>query len=80
MTLGGKGDADEEIAEYHEALRLNPNNDLAHFDLAIALGRKGDVDGEIAEYREALRLNLDDDLAHNNPEPFRFCLRLSLSG
>ena len=52
-----KGDLDGAIAEYREALRLNPNDDEAHFNLGVALGKKGDWDGAIAEYREALRLN-----------------------
>jgi tetratricopeptide (TPR) repeat protein len=52
-----KGDWDGAIVEEREALRLNPNNELAHYDLGHALGDKGDWDGEIAEEREALRLN-----------------------
>ena len=32
-----------------EALRLNPNNDMAHVNLGVALGNKGDWDGAIAE-------------------------------
>ncbi|MHB8652452.1 MAG: tetratricopeptide repeat protein [Terriglobia bacterium] len=55
--LAFKGDWDRAIAEYHEALRLNPGNDSAHNNLGVALGVKGDLDGAIAEYREALRLN-----------------------
>ncbi len=54
------------LAAAREALRLNPNNDLAHDNLGVALGSKGDWDGAIAEYREALRLNPNNDTAHNN--------------
>lgn len=56
-ALDDKGDWDGAIAEYREALRLNPNYDTVHNNLGIALGHKGDTDGAIAEYREALRLN-----------------------
>ena len=40
------------IAEERAALRLNPDNELAHLSLGAALGRKGDVNGEITEYQE----------------------------
>ena len=44
-----KGDMDGAIAEYREALRLNPNNDMAHYNLGLALEHKGDWDGAMAE-------------------------------
>ena len=55
---------DEAIAEFRLALRLNPDDDMAHFNLGIAFVTKGDVDAPIAEYREALRLNPSNDQAH----------------
>ena len=66
VALAKKGDWDGAIAEYREALRLNPDNDIAHANLGAALGNKGDWDGAIAEYREALRLNPNNDGAHAN--------------
>ena len=57
---------DDAAAAAREALRLNPNNDMAHNNLGIALGSKGDWDGAIAEEREALRLNPNNDMAHVN--------------
>jgi tetratricopeptide (TPR) repeat protein len=56
---------EEAILQFREVIRLYPNNDVAHANLAFALAQKGDVDGEIAEYREALRLNPNLALAHN---------------
>ena len=50
VALGRKGDWDGAIAEYHEALRLNPNNSLGALYLGLALGTEGDLDGEITEY------------------------------
>jgi tetratricopeptide (TPR) repeat protein len=64
LALGSTGDWDGMINEEREALRLNPNNDLAHADLGFALGNKGDMDGKIAEEREALRLNPNLAEAH----------------
>jgi tetratricopeptide (TPR) repeat protein len=66
VALENKGDWDGAIAEYREAIRLNPNSDLAHTHLGFALWEKGDWDGAMAEYREVLRLNPHDDAAHNN--------------
>ncbi len=54
---GGKGDVQGAIAEYREALRLNPNDRDAHYALGNALLKKDDLDGAIAEYREALRID-----------------------
>src|SRR5208282_1592848 len=59
-------DLDGQIAEYREALRLNPNNDVLHANLGNALGKKGDWDGQVAEEREALRLNPNNADAHYN--------------
>jgi Flp pilus assembly protein TadD len=64
MALGHKGDRDGAIAEYREALRLNPNNDVAHFflgeahnKLGVALEQKGDRQGALEEYRAAHMLD-----------------------
>jgi Flp pilus assembly protein TadD len=35
-ALRNKGDLDGAIAELREALRLNPNNDLAHNNLGVS--------------------------------------------
>src|SRR5262249_52400309 len=48
---------DDTIAELRDAIRLRPDSDKAHHDLANALLAKGDLDGAIASFREALRLN-----------------------
>ena len=50
------------IAEYHEAVRLNPNDADAHTNLGLMLGIKNDWDGVITEEGEALRLNPGDAL------------------
>jgi Flp pilus assembly protein TadD len=57
---------DGAIAEERQALRLNPNNDLAHSNLGGVLGGKGDWDGAIVELREAVRLDPKNHLAHYN--------------
>ena len=64
LALEKKGDLDGAIAEYHEALRLDPKNELGHTDLGGALEKKGDIDGAVAEYRVALRLNPNNAVTH----------------
>jgi len=56
FALNEKHDVDGAIAEYREALRLNPGFAAAHNNLGSAYRDKHDVDGAIAEFREALRL------------------------
>ncbi len=57
----------EAVAEYREALRLNPDYAEAHYNLGNVLsqmpGRLGEA---VAAYREALRLNPNSALMHGN--------------
>src|ERR1044071_4191644 len=52
-ALLDKAELDGAIAEFREALRLNPTSELAHIGIGIAFRRKGDTDTAIAEYRIA---------------------------
>src|SRR5262249_37408816 len=60
----GSGRLDEAIAEYREAIRLNPNFAEAHINLGRALRYKGLLDEAIAEYREAIQINPNSAGAH----------------
>ena len=66
VTLGDKGDLDGAIAEYREALRLEPSFFFAHNNLGNDLAAKGDLDAAIAELRKAVLLNPKLPDAHNN--------------
>jgi Flp pilus assembly protein TadD len=51
-----------EIAEYRQALRLNPNDAGAHYLLGYALERKRNSQEALQQYRAAYQLNpLDSD-------------------
>ncbi len=54
------------VAACREAIRMKPDDALAHLNLGYALGNSGDVRGAIAEYREAIRLKPDYAEAHSN--------------
>ena len=48
---------DQAIADYTEAIRLNPKDSLAYCGRGLAYGKKVDIDKSIADYTEAIRLN-----------------------
>jgi Flp pilus assembly protein TadD len=48
------------IAEYRNAIQIDPSNSAAHVGLGLALAKKGDSEGAIAELRKALQLNRAD--------------------
>ena len=64
--LNLKGQTDEAIGEFREALRLHPDFPNAHNSLGIALGEKGQTAGAIDQFNEAIRLKPDDAAARYN--------------
>ena len=72
-ALDGKGQTDEAINQYQEAIRLKPDFADAHYNLGNVLGRKGQLDEAISQYQEAIRLKPDFAEANNN---FGFALGL----
>jgi tetratricopeptide (TPR) repeat protein len=51
------GDLDGALADYAEAIRLNPDDPFAYNNRANTRRDKGDLDGAIADYTEALRVD-----------------------
>src|SRR6516225_4005720 len=52
-----KGDLDRAIADYNEAIRLDPKDAKAYNNRGIASRAKADLDRAIADYNEAIRLD-----------------------
>lgn len=48
---------DGAIAEYRDAVRLNPKNGDPHYNLGVVLEKKRDLEGALNEYRAAYSLN-----------------------
>jgi tetratricopeptide (TPR) repeat protein len=66
VALAVKGDFDEAIQHYAEAVRLRPQAESAYLSLADALVKTRRFAEAIQQYEEALRLNPGDAGAHNN--------------
>jgi predicted aspartyl protease len=56
-AFGINGQYDKAIADFDEAIRLNPQDALIYANRGRARYRKGDNDQAIADYGEAIRLN-----------------------
>ena len=52
-----KNENDKAIAEYNEAIRLDPNNAVAYVDRGIAWKAKNEQDKAIADFTEAIRID-----------------------
>ena len=65
MAWHHKGEFDKAIADYTQAIRLDPENDVLYFNRALAWGRKESFKNAIADFNEAIRLDSDDNLAYN---------------
>jgi tetratricopeptide (TPR) repeat protein len=63
-----KGDYDRAIADYDEAIRLDPKYALGYnyYNRGNAYNRKGDYDRAIADYDQAIRLYPKHAKAYNN--------------
>src|SRR5262252_7929501 len=56
LAYRSKGDFDRAIADYSEAIRLDPKHAAAHYNRGKLYQDKGDLDRATADYKEAMRL------------------------
>ena len=56
-ALRDKGEQDEAIAAFSEAIRIDPKEAAAYFNRGLAWRSKGAYDNAIADYNQALALN-----------------------
>ena len=65
-ALGLKGQIDEAIGQFQEAVRIKPDFADAYNNLGTALGRKGQIDAAISQFQKAIQLKPDYADVHNN--------------
>jgi tetratricopeptide (TPR) repeat protein len=66
VAWSDRGEYDIAIADYNEAIRLDPRNGAAYNDRGNAWAAKGEFDRAIADYSEAIRLDPKDSLPYYN--------------
>src|SRR4029079_15541270 len=65
-ALSARGQHDRAIAEYSEAIRINPKDAMAFFSRAYSYTNKKDYDRAITDYGEAIKLTPRDAAAFSN--------------
>ncbi|SVE47230.1 uncharacterized protein METZ01_LOCUS500084, partial [marine metagenome] len=55
-----------ELEDAQEAVRQNPNDAVAHFNLGSAHGKLGQHRDALASFKEVVRINPNDAVAHFN--------------
>jgi tetratricopeptide (TPR) repeat protein len=65
-AYGEKGDYDRAIADYTQAIRIDPNHAKAYNNRGAAYADKRDNDRAIADYTQAIRIDPNYALAYNN--------------
>ena len=65
-ALNTKGDKDQAIEQFREALKIQPDFAQAHYDLGVAFYEKGEVDEAILQFKQALESAPHYAKAHNN--------------
>lgn len=55
-----------QIEAYLEAIKIDPNDADAHYNLGIALGNQGKYEEAITSYLEAIKIDSNYAIAHNN--------------
>jgi tetratricopeptide (TPR) repeat protein len=66
VTLYKKGQANEAMEQFEEAVRLAPNYADAHVNFGVALLDQGRIDEAISQFQEAVRLKSENANAHVN--------------
>jgi tetratricopeptide (TPR) repeat protein len=67
-----KGDLDGAMADYNQAIKLNPKYPAAYDGLGITKFKKGDLDGAMADYNQAIKLNPNFAGPYNNRGVVKF--------
>jgi tetratricopeptide (TPR) repeat protein len=66
IALNQRGDVDDAITHYRQAIELRPNYADAHYNLGRLLTQKGQLDDAVSHYEKVLEINPADAETYNN--------------
>ena len=66
IAWAGKGKLEKAIADFTEAIRLNPKDAVAFYNRGLAWHKKNEHDKAIVDYTEAVRFDPKNVWAFNN--------------
>ena len=66
FAYGTKGQHDDAIQDYDQAIELDPSNAIVYNNRGIAYSDKGQLDRAIEDYDQAIKLNPSDAIFYNN--------------
>ena len=65
-SYDGNGEYNKAIADYTEAIRLDPKYKQAYTNRGVSYAKKGEYDKAIADFTEAIRLNPTQPMSYMN--------------
>ena len=65
ITYEQKGNYEDAIVEYKEAIRIDPDDSMARYNLGDIYYKQGKTDQAISQFKEVVRINPQDAEVHN---------------
>lgn len=66
IVLHEKGDLEDAIAKYQEAIELNPKEAYAYLNWGVVLFDQGEYDSSISMYMKAIKFGMKDAIVYDN--------------
>ena len=66
ISYARKGQYDRAIADYDQAIKINPRDAMVYYNRGLAYHNKGQYDRAIADYTKAIEINPRDAMVYTN--------------